>query len=209
MGKFIDLTGQKFGRLVVKRKENLDNLRIKWICKCDCGNIIVVQGCHLSSKHTKSCGCYHKEIVLELINIHGMSNTRVYKAWNSMIQRCYGKNSIGYKNYRGRGIKVCDHWKDSFENFYKDMGNCPDKLTLDRIDNNGDYSLKNCRWITQMEQCSNKRDNIYYEYKGEKRTIPQLGRIYKINISTLAYRIRKGMSIIEAIETPININMSR
>lgn len=129
---------------------------------CDCGNKTIVSTGNLKNGTTKSCGCYQREYQAKRgrknFYKHGLSNHPLYPTWSTMKSRCYNKNNISYKNYGARGIKVCDRWLNSFENFLKDMGEKPsDKHSLDRIDINGDYEPSNCRWATPEEQAINKR----------------------------------------------------
>ncbi len=158
MGKFQDLTGKKFHRLTpVKYLGNC-----KWLCQCDCGNTINVFTQNLKRNNTKSCGCLNKELASQRMTTHGKGNSRIYHIYHGMKERCYTKSNSCYKNYGGRGIKVCDEWLHDFMAFYKwSMNNgYDDSLTIDRIDVNGNYEPKNCRWVTNIEQQRNKRNNI-------------------------------------------------
>ena len=160
--KFIadDLTGKRFGKLtVIKRVHNEKNKHARWLCKCDCGNEVVVQSQSLK-KSTKSCGC----LLVELHLTHGQAGTRLYNIWNVMKQRCGNPNNHNYKEYGARGISVCEDWKRSFETFQEwamKTGYNPDlkrgECTLDRINNDGNYCPENCRWVTMKEQCQNRR----------------------------------------------------
>ena len=157
MPKFIDLSGKRFGRLTVLKQVKKGKL-IYWECLCDCGNIFKVNGRALRRGHTKSCGCLQRETASKIFFKHGHSigkRTKIYHAWTSMLDRCRNPNCQKYKWYGGKGITVCDQWL-KFENFLKDMGDPPKNMTLDRIDNDGNYEPGNCRWIKWVEQGQNK-----------------------------------------------------
>lgn len=219
MGKFIDLTGQRFGRLTVIKKAkphiySNGKKRIVWECKCDCGNVSYVESSSLRTGHTSSCGCVGKEILRNRNrenSTHGMSGTRIYNIWYAMIQRCYRQTHKHYEDYGGRGITICQEWlgEHGFENFAKwahstgydenaERGEC----TLDRIDNNKGYSSDNCRWITDEQQKNNTRKNVFLTHNGETKTVAQWAKEKNVNRNLIYGRIKRGWSIEKAIETP-------
>lgn len=202
---FKDLTSQRFGKLVVLQKSPNLKGRVAWLCRCDCGKTITVLSHSLVQGNTKSCGCLHKEQLADRNYKHGGTHTRLYKTWVSMRQRCTIRKEA-YKQWEGRGIKVCSEWEESFITFksWAEKNGYKNNLTIDRIDVNGDYEPSNCRWITKREQQWNKTNTHYFEYKGQKKCLSELAILYNIKLSTLRNRIY-GLkwSIDKAIETEI------
>lgn len=210
MGKFIDLTGQKFGRLtVVKRLPNNKYHYAMWECKCDCGNIVKISSNSLRSKNTKSCGCLQKEKAKQtgLKNKRNIPN-KIRNTLYRMKTRCYNCKSSKYKYYGGRGIKICSEWLDKengMMNFYNwaITNGYKDNLSIDRINVNGNYEPNNCRWATAKEQANNKRNNHYITYNGETRTMMEWSKILGISYNQLRDRIRRNWSIERAFNQPI------
>ena len=162
MGNIKDLAGQRFGRLLVIEQDGKDSHRnIRWKCKCDCGNIKVILSGHLVSGRTKSCGCFMNEARIINNTTHGMSETPLYNVWRGMRSRCYLNTSRSYQDYGGRGIKVCEEWKDDFQAFYDYVSQLPHfgetGYSLDRINNDGNYEPGNVKWSTRKEQANNRR----------------------------------------------------
>lgn len=208
-----DITGQRFGRLValgyVGTKEiGLNQKRAQWLCRCDCGSVIVAVGAHLRQQHTTSCGCYNIDVTRQSAQnkeTHGMTGTPEYRAWQSMHQRCYNPQCNSYQWYGKRGIEVCERWR-TFENFLADLGNRPTPdHSLDRIDNDGDYDPGNCRWATDIEQKNNKRTNKVISYCGEEHSLAEWSRITGISYTLLKARINTYKWPIErALSEPVN-----
>lgn len=149
-----DLTGMRFGRLTVIAAAGIKSRQRQWRCVCDCGGTKVVAGSSLKSGCTKSCGCLNSETARKARTSHGMFGAPEYNSWAAMIQRCTNEKEKRFADYGGRGIKVCARWLESFENFYADMGERPEGMTLDRKENDGNYEPSNCRWATKLEQSS-------------------------------------------------------
>lgn len=160
MSEFIDLTGKRFGKLVVIKLMKEEHYRVfRWLCHCDCGSQKPIRGDYLRSGHTVSCGCLRKEILdgnnYHFKHGHTHPNSSTYTSWMDMRNRCHYHNHVSYNNYGARGIKVCNRWLN-FKNFLKDMGERPDGKTIHRINNDGNYESGNVKWATRKEQENNK-----------------------------------------------------
>lgn len=197
--RLVDLTGMKFGRLTVLSNDGFDiqpngDRRHKWLCLCDCGNQKSIRGSLMKNGTTASCGCFRKEATRLRLTKHGASaggHTPEYRAWAGVIQRTTNPKNTYYSDYGGRGIKVCDRWRSSFQNFLDDMGHKPSKgHSIDRIDVNGNYEPDNCRWVTNEVQANNKRNNFNIEFQGEMKTVTQWAEIIGINRMALKYRLK-------------------
>jgi len=211
MGKFIDRTGAKVGKLtVIKLGKRSNRGDIRWWCRCECGNNCLVWASSLTSGHTLSCGCYKRLRTSQTHRTHQMSNTRFYKTWADVVSRCQYKGNKYYKNYGGRGIQVCNSWK-LFQVFRKDMYKSylahskihgERNTTIDRINVNGNYSLSNCKWATRQEQVRNKRTNRKIKFSGKTMVLSDWAKEYGLNKSSLWRKVvQKGVPLPEAISS--------
>jgi len=209
MGNLIK-PGDRFGRLVVTGLScgtDIHHNRLFPVL-CDCGNTKVVSSPQLKRSKTRSCGCLARELMTgnRYAATHGKSHLPEFKTWEGMIQRCTNSNDKGYFRYGGRGIKVCDRWLNSFENFLADMGLKPGpKYSIDREDNNGNYEPGNCRWATIQEQCRNRSSNKLVEFDGRTKSVQEWADEKGLNHSALSHRLRLGWSVERALNTPLRI----
>ena len=190
--RVMDLTGQRFGMLTVIERAGHKRKRVAWRCRCDSGKEVIVCALDLRNGDTKSCGCMKGSWIAESKLKHGMSGSRLYHVWAGMKDRCLNEKDVSYKNYGGRGIKLCNEWMD-FETFQKwALANgYSDKLTIDRIDVNGNYCPENCRWATWKEQANNKRNNHFIEFDGRRQTLSQWAKEIGIDCTSLLERLSK------------------
>lgn len=198
----MELLGKKFNRLTVIKFAYNKNKRNYWECKCDCGNTTFVTTSKLTTLWTKSCGCARKT--------HGFTSggktSRIYQTWSDMKLRCSSENSKIYKYYGGRGITVCNDWL-KFENFYNwaISSGYTDKLTIERLNVNGDYEPKNCTWVTQKIQMRNRRCSVFLMFDGENKTIAEWSEIKNISQKTLGERIKRGWSVCDVLNKPVKV----
>lgn len=199
-----DLTGQRFGRLVVIGRAGSRNHSALWNCQCACGNQIEVISSSLNNGTTKSCGCLRKDVTRARKTTHGMYGTKIYNIWKTMIQRCGNPKAQHYAIYGDRNIHVCEEWLN-FETFHEwaMASGYTESLSIDRIDNDKGYSPTNCKFSTQKEQCNNKRNNIYLEHNGECKTLTQWSETTGIHYRTLQHRIKNGWCVSKALESPV------
>lgn len=202
MGEALNLIGQKYGRLKIieKLKTRDKHKKVVWKCLCDCGNFTEVNTKNIRTGNTASCGC----LKTEKTTIHGMTNSRAFSTWSGMRTRCLNKNSDSYSKYGARGIKIDKAW-NTFIGFYKDMGDPPDGMSLDRIDNDKGYSKENCRWATPYTQAVNRKSTRFITYNKITKSISDWARATGIRIDTLHYRFASGWSIQKALTTPVKL----
>jgi hypothetical protein len=210
MGVLINLVGQKFGRLtVVERGKNDKQRNPRWICKCTCGNHVVVRGGDLRFGSTRSCGCLQRECAAKTarwsLTKHGMCGTPTYSSYRAAKKRCQNPNDPSYADYGGRGIKFL---YASFEDFLDDLGERPLGTTLERCDNDGHYAAGCCRWANQIEQQNNKRSNRLITAFGRTRTLTRWAREMGISDYNLRNRLRRGLSPEDALTRPVAVRHS-
>lgn len=194
----LDLRGKRFGRLTVIGYAGDE----KWLCRCECGTEKLVDGDPMRRGVVLSCGCLRLERAVAAASTHRKSKTRTYYIWAVMRDRCSNKNCEHYKDYGGRGIKVCERWQ-RFENFLADMGEAPPGLTIDRIKNDGDYELSNCRWATRKQQMRNTRNNRMIEFRGETKCVAEWADAVGLPQRLVYARITKlGWTPERALTTP-------
>lgn len=196
--KALNLIGSRFGKLtVIERVENDAHGHSRWRCKCDCGNDTVVIGYELKNGHIKSCGCYRSENLNDFNRTHNLSKHPLYRVWKAMRNRCNNPNNTAYERYGGRGIKVCDDWNSDFKPFYEwAVSNGYEKgLTIDRIDNDGNYCPENCRWVSYATQNTNKRNIRMITFNGKTQNMKEWANELGIPYKMFAKHIKDGQSI--------------
>lgn len=194
MRALIDLTGQKFDRLTAIERVITDKKRTLWFCECVCGNTTVAEGWGLRNGRSRSCGCYVKDKAKENFTKHGCRQTRLYVRWVNMRDRCANQKSKSYERYGGRGISVCDGWRDDFSSFnaWATSSGYKDDLTIERIDNNGNYEPSNCCWIPMKDQAKNRRSTTRINIGGITKSLTEWERSTGIQEGTLRKRMHLG-----------------
>lgn len=188
----IDLKGKRYNHLIVlKIGKYSKSGGIIWLCRCDCGRKTFAYTLRLRNNKTRSCGICDLDYEVRGKVLHGMKHTPEYRCWSQMKNRCQNPKLKNYKDYGGRGIVVCKRWVDSFQSFYKDMGNRPSSLhSLDRKRNDLNYTKSNCRWATKMEQAKNRRSSVWIEYKGRKMIMNEWALLLKIPRQYISRQIK-------------------
>ena len=198
-----DIRGRRFGRLVTLGPLKSKNGSVVWLCQCDCGNTAKVKSSFLVEGVTQSCGCIRRERGA-LNKTHGMRHTPEYNVWNAIKHRCNNPNTKCFESYGGRGIKMCDRWLSSFENFIEDMGRRPTpKHSVERSDNNGNYEPTNCYWATAEVQRRNTRRSRIIEFRGERLNLVDAAKKYNLEVRTLWHRLKIGWPVEKALLTPV------
>lgn len=218
-----DITGQKFGRLTVVSFEKTKNKQSYWLCSCECGGKTVTARGSLVQESTRSCGCLQVESSKRIgeigrnhLTTHGKSKTKEYKTWGKVVARCTDPNDTTFSRYGAKGISICSGWRNSFVSFLNDLGICPlDKNSIDRIDNNGNYSCghceecmakgwtANCRWANQTEQVRNRSSTQFLTYNGRTKPVQEWAEEYGMAYGTLFARLRQGWSLERALNQKV------
>lgn len=201
----LNLTGERFGRLIVEEQAGKDSSgHSTWLCRCDCGNTKVARGSHLKRGYIQSCGCLVVDTLRKNSTKHGLEKTRIYRIWSGMISRCYNPESNRYHRYGDRGITVCEDWRNDVQSFYDwAMANgYRDDLTIERKDNDGPYSPDNCVWATMKQQQNHTSRNRYVTIDGETKTVSQWAEENGIKKSAVYGRLKSGWPIERAVTEP-------
>lgn len=203
-----DISGQRFGRLVVLGPVRQNARRcVVWRCRCDCGEYTEATSSSLRSGHTSSCGCLRLERSLAAVKTHGMTETRLYYSWTAILARCFRPGAKGYPDYGGRGITVCDEWRQDFQAFHDYVTRLPnyrsEGATLDRIDNDGNYEPGNVRWAERRVQARNTRRNVMLTHDGRTQCMSDWADELGIHRETLRRRFALGWSVEQALTTPV------
>lgn len=196
--RFRDLTGAVFGRLTVLEFAEIKKGKSYWRCRCECGAERRVTASSLGCGETTSCGCFKRDQSRAMFTTHGKSGSRVLAAWSNMIRRCENPRCRSYPDYGGRGIQVCESWKN-FDAFYADMGDPPAGLTLERVDNNQGYSPENCIWASRSIQTRNTRRNRVLTHNGKTQCLQDWANELGLGYETIWYRLDRGWSVARAL----------
>jgi hypothetical protein len=211
MSNSASLVGIQFGRLKVTKKLDSRNYHMHWLCECKCGNTTEVSTGNLKSRHTLSCGCLQKDHAAISKTKHGLyfdehgKRTKLYRVWGGMKERCFDFSNKAFSDYGGRGIKVCSEWLD-YETFHAwaMAKGYKEGVSIERINNDGNYEPSNCKWIESSKQASNRRNNHYLTFNGQTKTITVWANELGIYPKNLLNRITRGWSVERALTTPDN-----
>jgi hypothetical protein len=198
--KPLDLTGQRFGSLVALSEDGYMGRCTVWLCQCDCGARVRMRTITLRGGAQSCRACGNTRQAAKIAS-HGMHRDPVYKAWRGMRSRCENPNDKGFHNYGGRGIRVCERWQ-AFPVFYEDMGDPPPGMSIDRIDNDGDYEPGNCRWATVVEQGRNRRTNRLVTFNGQTKCVTAWAEESGLTATCLLQRLKRGWAVELALTAP-------
>lgn len=204
----IDLSGRRFGNWIVLHHHHAKQRPVGWfhfwMCKCACGTEKTVLSSALRYGTSLSCGCLRKALISKNRTTHGDSRSAEFSVWKGILERCYNKRFVGYQYYGGRGITVCDSWRNSYSSFLKDMGRRPSaKHSIDRIDSSAGYAPGNCRWVDSKTQARNRRSNTRLFFKGETHCIAGWSELTGISPNAISMRLRSGWTVHETLTTPV------
>lgn len=203
MPSLIDRTGQRYGRLVVVDRDVAAGpasrgKRVRWICRCECGTVLSCTGHDLASGDVRSCGCLHRDDLRERHRNHGLVRTGAHSSWAAAKARCYDPKHTAYASYGGRGIQMCERWRNDFRAFLSDMGERPAGTSIDRVNPDGHYEPQNCRWATPETQATNKRRPLPV-WKGEPRRLADIAAEIGVPRTTLGLALRQAGNVEAAV----------
>lgn len=198
-----DLIGKTFNRLTVIQYQNINN-KSYWNCICSCGNHKLIYHTKLITGHTRSCGCLKSDSLKQIASTHGLSRHPLYSVYTDIKTRCYNENDKQFKDYGGRGIKVCDEWLNDFATFHDWClsNGYAKELQIDRKNNDGNYEPDNCRFVTRSENCNNKRNNKVLYFNNKSLTIAQWAKELKLDRRIIEHRIKRGWSVENTLTRP-------
>ena len=204
--KPLNLANYRFHRWTAIRHTRKGPQGFYWLCRCDCGTEREIPAKSIKAGDTKSCGCWSREVLFKRNLRHGQRRTRAYNAWMNIKKRCHNTRDPSYQRYGGRGINVCAEWYNSFTSFFAHMGECPPGMSIERIDNNGNYEPGNCRWATDYEQRRNQRRSNLITIDGETKCLKDWATQYGIDHRTISVRLKFGWTPKQAITLPVRSN---
>ncbi len=195
--------GSRIGWLTIMGWQFRLKARARVVCECRCGTRLVVDVCNLASGHSTSCGCQRPVLASRALRQHGLTHTSTYNRWVNMRSRCNNPTSDSYALYGGRGITVCEEWDRSFIAFLRDMGGeCPDGMTLERKDSNGNYGPDNCIWASHQDQANNRRNNRLFKWQGQQMTLRHICNETGANYELVRRRLKRHWPLLEAVCRP-------
>lgn len=206
--RFHDITEQVFNDLLILGFAGYsatpsDHPKLLWFVECHCGNVFVAIGSNIKNGNTKSCGCIGRQRMTLLRQSHALSYSREHRIWSGIKTRCYNSRSRNYVRYGGRGIRMCERWRHSFEHFFADMGEAPSAVhSIERRNNNGDYTPENCYWGTRLIQSNNRRNNVFLTFGNKTQSIADWARETGLSYATLQQRIYKEWDVADALTVP-------